>query len=89
MELQQPANETCVFKAEVLTRLLSSGDGGPFGPVLQLSVDADLILHVGLQVVETVPARSSTQSRLLLLTACNKSTKNIFIFLKNDFVFVT
>lgn len=80
---------TRVFKAQVLTCLLSGGDCRPFGPVLQLSVDADLILHVGLQVVETVPARSPAQSRLLLLAACNKSTKNIFIFLKNDSVFVT
>lgn len=53
-----------------LTRAVADGDGGPLGAVLQLGVHADLVLRVGLQVVETVSAGSSAQLHLLLLTVC-------------------
>lgn len=53
-----------------LTRAVVDGDGGPLGAVLQLGVHADLVLRVGLQVVETVSVGSSAQLHLLLLTVC-------------------
>lgn len=54
----------------LLTRAVADGDGGPLGAVLQLGVHADLVLRVGLQVVETVSAGSAAQLHLLLLTVC-------------------
>lgn len=61
----------------VLTCLLSDGDCRSFGPVQQLSIHTDLILRVGLQVVETVSAGSSAQLRLLFLTICRKNTNSV------------
>lgn len=60
----------CACVCVLLTRAVADGDGGPLGAVLQLGVHADLVLRVGLQVVETVSAGSSTQLHLLLMTVC-------------------
>lgn len=56
-----------------LTCSLCDSDGRTFGSILQQSVNADLVLRVGLQVVETVSAGTSTQLRLLFLTVCRRN----------------
>lgn len=64
-----------------LTCSLCDGDGRTFGSILQLSVNADLVLRVGLQVVETVSAGTSTQLRLLFLTVCRRNVSAVSILI--------